>query len=83
MGHRCCGKQASCSLGAAQAITASSVHTYVSHQPVYEKFPALLSVSKGMLAWHGTPVDLLCSAAPAKSRATACIPPSGSSSKAL
>lgn len=82
MGHCCSGKQASCSVRETEATTASSVDTYVSNQPVYDKFPVLMSGVKITLALCGTPVDLLCPAAPAKSRATACILLSGSSYKA-
>ena len=40
MGHCCSNKHASCSLREAKAITAPSVYTYVSHQPVYDKVPS-------------------------------------------
>ena len=80
MGHCCSSKQASCSLREAKAVTAPSVYTYVSHQPSYVILVARL---RGILAWCGTPKELLCSAGPAKSRATACILRSVSNSKAL
>ncbi len=83
MGHCCSSKQASCSLREIEAITASSLSTYVSHLPVYSKFPVLMSRLKGLLIRCGDPEDLLCPAAPARSRATACILLSESNSKAL
>lgn len=82
MGHCCSSKQASCSLGEAEALAAARIYIQVSHQLSCEASLDPMSRLLEVPALYGLPDDMVCPAALARSSPTACILSSSSNYKA-